>query len=214
VVPFLVISFAGDSNSSEYYPFKVGRKLLYSSNVGIITEVNILPSKAFNGQSFNTVEIVTSKGNNKQSEITYFIEDESGIKLARPLSSNDPVPKVLDEDEWEFAFPLKEGNSWPEKQKSVMFTERIPYTDINVIEKMNDEISVPAGTFKNCMMIKSYFKGKVNLGSYGGEPEINIECYRWYAPGVGQIKYILKESASDPKLGGGEIIMELKSIQN
>jgi hypothetical protein len=79
---------------------------------------------------------------------------------------------------------------------------------------MDDVVTVAAGTFERCMRVRKSFSGKVNLGSYGGNPEVTVERLLWYAPGVGQVKGSIVTKCGNAELGGGEGHFELISYKN
>lgn len=73
------------------------------------------------------------------------------------------------------------------------------YIDLDyVIETMDDTVAVGAGRFTNCMRIKSsgsmYAGG--TLQEFLGIGFIQVEQTEWYAPGVGLIKRVRKESTT------------------
>lgn len=67
-----------------------------------------------------------------------------------------------------------------------------------VVEAMDDTVEVAAGSFTNCMRIKStgsMFAG-ATLKEFLGISFIQIEQTEWYAPGVGLVKRVRKESTT------------------
>lgn len=73
------------------------------------------------------------------------------------------------------------------------------YIDLDyVIETMDDTVAVGAGRFTNCMRIKS--SGSMYAGGalqeFLGIGFIQIEQTEWYAPGVGLVKRVRKESTT------------------
>ena len=65
------------------------------------------------------------------------------------------------------------------------------------IEDLNATVTVPAGTFENC--IKVYGEGSFNayLDSVNGQMEIPMSVEEWYAEGVGLVKQIRYELDGD-----------------
>ncbi len=67
-----------------------------------------------------------------------------------------------------------------------------------VVEAMDDTVDVAAGHFSNCMRVKSsgsMFAG-ATLKEFLGISFIQIEQTEWYAPGVGLVKRVRKESTT------------------
>lgn len=80
------------------------------------------------------------------------------------------------------------------------FQERKKHTiDLDyVIDAMDDTVAVAAGRFTHCMRIKStgsMFAG-ATLTEFLGIHFIQIEQTEWYAPGVGLVKRVRKESTT------------------
>ena len=67
-----------------------------------------------------------------------------------------------------------------------------------VVEAMDDNVEVAAGSFNICMRVKStgsMFAG-ATLKEFLGISFIQIEQTEWYAPGVGLVKRVRKESTT------------------
>lgn len=66
------------------------------------------------------------------------------------------------------------------------------------IEAMDDTVVVAAGRFANCMRVKSSgsISGGAALQEFLGISFVRIEQTEWYAPGVGLVKRVRKESTT------------------
>ncbi len=126
----------------------------------------------------------------------------------------DTSPKIREHDAWELKYPLAAGATWTSIEEVHQLKEQLFVPLTCVIETMDDVVAVPAGTFERCMRIRKSFSAKVNLGSYGGNPEVTVERLSWYAPGVGQIKGSAVTKCSNAELGEGEGYFELISYKN
>ena len=116
------------------------------------------------------------------------------------------------------------GNSWQETKTS-SFKPRISIPIKSTIESINEVVTVPAGTFKGCLKIKSIGSAeKVFGGELVWPPKENAkverERYLWFAPNVGRIKLIFKEKKT--RSGGAtgitlsdyiEVIMQLETFK-
>jgi hypothetical protein len=77
-----------------------------------------------------------------------------------------------------------------------------------IMEKNDDTVTVPAGTFQNCLRLKG-----VCDAANKKDQKVQAELYIWYAPDVGWIKTLRKEQSSDPSLGdGGTFTNQLLAI--
>ena len=151
----------------------------------------------------------------------YLRIDDGGIRLtARETSDGGRVD--LDHDI--FRFPLVVDKKWqdttstralvktgPPQKTEFHISARIPVTAR--IESMTDAVSVPAGNFDKCMRIMLKGSEFINAGNYVGLTIVNINEIDWYAPGVGLVKSVRKESTASKALDRGEIIFELESYR-
>ncbi|MDX1519073.1 MAG: hypothetical protein R3318_03045, partial [Gammaproteobacteria bacterium] len=88
---------------------------------------------------------------------------------------------------------------------------RVPV--VATIESMRDTVKVPAGTFRNCMRIRTEGKAFVDAGNYVGNTVVGVDETSWYAPGVGLVKTVRKETTTKKALDYGEIILELEAFR-
>jgi hypothetical protein len=90
--------------------------------------------------------------------------------------------------------------------------EKIPYTLTSTIESIDETVTVSAGTFKGCVKVKGSGNAQKKLGILG-DAKINVEHYNWFAPGIGTIKSIVKESSNHMMVGSVERAMELEAFK-
>lgn len=83
----------------------------------------------------------------------------------------------------------------------------------STIESVDEVVTVPAGTFKGCVRVKSVGTTKKDVGAFMGIATIIVEHYDWYAPGVGKIKSIVKEKSNHLMVGSGEMTMQLETFK-
>ncbi len=154
----------------------------------------------------------------------YRVNDE-GILLDRNVKHGDFEDEYREIGRYLLRFPLEPGQHWrsntwsrvlikvgPPQKTEFRIVARVP---LHVeIESMNDTIRVPAGTFRNCMRIRSTGKSFVNAGNYVGNTVVGIDETNWYAPGVGLVKSVRKETTTDRALDYGEIILELEDYRS
>jgi hypothetical protein len=80
------------------------------------------------------------------------------------------------------------------------------------IESTDEEITVPAGTFKNCLRIKGVGTTSKNVGFYVGQTDIRVENIEWYAPGAGLVKAVRLETTTSKVLPRGSYELNLTSF--
>lgn len=173
------------------------------------------PKTNLNGILVDTIIVTTKKPSGESvSGKEFSLEDDRGVKSIALQGPRDTSPKIYEHDDWELKYPLATGATWTSTEKVRPLKEQlfVPFTC--VIETMDDVVTVAAGTFERCMRVRKSFSGKVNLGSYGGNPEVTVERLLWYAPGVGQVKGSIVTKCGNAELGGGEGHFELISYKN
>lgn len=154
----------------------------------------------------------------------YFRRDDKGVMLVGREKTVDLETQYTGSSHYIFQYPLQVGSEWqnmiiskaliktgPPQKTEFHIRARVPVTV--KIESMNDSVRVPAGTFSNCMRIT--FKGDafIDAGNYVGMTIVRVSETNWYAPRVGLIKSIRKESTKHRALDKGEIILELESFR-
>lgn len=220
---FLLVALftaSAQGQESEYFPTGEGMRFSYAIIMGDNTEsisgemvITILPRTTLGEHQAIPLSGELFIEGETDSSLVYMESLPEGIKVIASKDPDDPAPKLERKDNWELKFPLAVGNTWVSHEDSIFFRRDVSYPFTNVIEKMDDVVTVPAGTFQKCMKVREHFSGKVNLGSYDGEAEVTVEGTKWYAPGVGLIKSSMREQSPDRRLGaGGQITNELKSI--
>lgn len=133
-------------------------------------------------------------GTLKQKTISFIVQDTGGFQVVARQSLNEPEPRFLPEKFSILKFPLTKGASWTQPAEGLSIH--------NTIEDTAAAVQVPAGTFKNCLLVKKvYFHQKA--------PQNAIqEGLFWFAPGVGNVKVVLKNFPENQ-----EIIQELVSFK-
>jgi hypothetical protein len=82
------------------------------------------------------------------------------------------------------------------------------------IESLDEVVSVPAGRFKNCMMISMSGSTFKDAGNYIGLTLVNVEQTNWYAKGVGLIKMERIETTRNDALDKGTLSIELAKFES
>ncbi len=142
-----------------------------------------------------------------KSNLLFYVLDDTGYYEYAEQKSDMPEPKILENPVYEFKTPCFEGKTWQGNQDTFLLVRKIKVPALFTIEKVDDVVTVPAGTFERCIRIRAYSHVKNSKGTV-----IKFEAFYWYAPDVGYIKSIYKEECSNPALGkGGKYMVDLKS---
>ena len=183
IVAALVLSLSGlmpggarcDELSESYFPLQEGMRWEYNvtSDQGETKKLIItnLAPREVNGKKVTPRKWV-ERGN------TFFElmeKDDTGIyRYAEQKGENAP-PILITPKECHLRFPITQGNSWN-------MTTTVDNSALNLsltIESVSDDVTVPAGSFKDCVKIKQVGENDAGAAVMG---------YEWYAPKVGVVK--------------------------
>jgi ribosomal protein L40E len=208
---YLYFSGSYEKRVETYYPLDEGRKWIYQMRCIKGPESKTAKAMITN-LTFRKLEgkiVIPQKceflegGPKYEYFLTFVTKDTQGIYEFATQSSKDVSPKILKTPNYIIKYPIKIGTSWEVEAWNA--PEILKMT----IEAIDDVVTVPAGTFKNCLRIK----GEGVIKEFGNEIIVNIE--EWYVPGVGRIKYIRKEKGSGGFLTPDyvECVVQLESFE-
>lgn len=195
------------------YPGETNRSELTISNIG---------KQTFDEKSYYVRR--TSSG------IDYFINsDEQGVYREGLRTLVELKPRLDRERRYVLKFPLVEATSWREISRPMVLLRVFPYRErvgeksqvplLYRIESMSSTVSVPAGTFENCIKVIAEGVIEMYTDAVVGQREIPITTEEWYAPNVGLVKQVRYEldglsidSTGTPVFLGGHTSLELASF--
>jgi hypothetical protein len=172
--------------------------------------------KTLEKRAFNDKQVVPyrselsdySTGKNSSS-LNYFVLDETGYYRYAEQTEEMVEPKVLSSPKYQFKAPFALNASWEEEGNTLLMRTRVSGTFVVVVEKIDDVVTVSAGSFENCLRLKSSCEVTNSKNQ-----KVEVKVFNWFAPGVGWVKTIREERSSDPTLGdGGTMTWQLSSIQ-
>jgi hypothetical protein len=181
------------ASAVDYYPLKPGATWEYrvdSSKFGTrkITIRN-LPTREINGKQ------MTPREWKMGGTVNYYLmaRDDLGIYRYGELKSVNGAPEVTTPKVYSLKEPVDRGTTWDIVTKMGDRQVKVNLT----VEKIDDVVQVPAGTFKDCVKIKH--EGKAQPGK--DRPGFAILAYEWYAPGTGLVKSLatIREESKEAK---------------
>lgn len=138
---------------------------------------------------------------NGHSYLLFFSEERDGIFGVAFQGVNDAEPRLLSPPFWWLRPPLRVGQSW---QTAIQLHNNETVVQMrSTIEKTDEVVSVPAGTFQNCLRVRSV----------GSNENRDLEDVTWYAPSVGTIKFMRKDKPHTPSLPVAEVATQLQSYK-
>ncbi len=177
----------GKPSGPEYYPLKEGHRWTYivsrvdGKGKKFTQEVTVPGKDKYKGKEY----IILQQKDKRGKVRSFCIKDNTGVYWKRLSGTSKflvggssvftkPIPILQ--------FPLTVGTKWDWEGtlKVPLFVDKKIKMRCRVVAE--EEIKVPAGTFR-CL--------KIHIHQLRNK-EVSDE-YGWYAPGIGQIKYIGKE---------------------
>ena len=150
--------------------------------------------------------------------------DDTGIHFTSHEKATDGQTTHVNLDHYVFRLPLSVGTEWqdttiaraliktgPPQKTEFHIAAMVPVTAR--IESLTDRVSVPAGSYTDCLRVTLKGDAFTNAGNYVGLTIVTITESNWYAPGVGLVKSVRQETTASKALDRGEISLELESYR-
>lgn len=148
-----------------------------------------------------------------QTFFTYVGEGKDGFYILGQQTPTAPEPELYDPPRYLLRRPVVVGLKWTSESKTQLVQEGTPVTVTLEIQAIDDTVTVPAGTFEGCVKVVSTGQAARNMGAMalGTTANISIEGVDWYAPGVGWVRSVYKETSNHLLAGSGEMNVQLKT---
>lgn len=148
----------------------------------------------------------------QQSHFSFVISDQTGIyEYARqPAGAVDP--EVLPIPSYSLKYPLKAEASWEGTREVNLPLEKVSLTTQTYIESLEDVVTVPAGTFEQCVKTKTMDETSKDLGG-SITANVTLEEQSWFCPDVGMVKSVRKEVGNHLVAGSKQVSIELASFR-
>jgi hypothetical protein len=212
----------GRVRQRDYYRLEEGRIWTYrisrAEEPGIFlpalrARVRNLRSQQLNGHKV-TPQIYTRLGPGRPVRFYsgFATQDEKGVCEIASQTEFDTEPKMNKPPRYIIRYPVEAGTHWQEKEKTWFLSEEVGFVMNYTIHSLDEVVTVPAGTFEHCLMVK--YKGSAKKEFRGlGLVNITVEQMAWFAPGLGLVKSVRRERCDDARAGSGSQITELLSYE-
>ena len=78
------------------------------------------------------------------------------------------------------------------------------------VEALDATVTVPAGSYQNCLKVSGFGETNVDVGNYIGRTVIAVKVEQWYARGIGLVKSLRTETTTADAISKGTLAMELE----
>lgn len=219
IIALFFLFFSVDNCLAEkYHPNNKGRTWQYSvftkhksnSNQGQFS-IKSLGTRKINGKETTAFQL-------NNGTLIFIAEDSKGVYRYAYQTTRDIDPVIDINSEIMFKYPLKIGTSWNDQNTPTLLKDIFFYykeIEINceaTILTKDAIVTVPKGTFENCLKIKYYGSRDVKNRHTGLLDTYIIEAYEWYAPNVGLVKSIVEQSVNDNTKKSNSVISATRVI--
>jgi hypothetical protein len=136
-------------------------------------------------------------------------EDKEGLRVIATQAPDEPEPQVK-EGHFDLRYPLLVGRTWDDTSQAMFLDGRVEVDGESKIESIDDTVTVPAGTYRGCIRVRFTSRDHSELPARLGFGPLHIESLRWFAPGVGMVKYQHDDRSG---AGSGTFTAELKTFK-
>ena len=185
----LMLGFGSCSKSAtSYFPLDQGRVWTYQISMKMpfggernvtMTLTNLAP-RQLDGKTVTPQKMELQFQGESKYSFMYFAEGPGGVVNVADQDSGDVKPIIVNPPSYVLKKPIKTGTAWATTLNPAN-THSGPAKA--TIESTDETVDVPAGTFKQCVMIHIAGNSKQSAGQ---------DEYQWFAPSVGMIKVIDK----------------------
>lgn len=214
VAVILSMGFVTNVSVAEtYYPLKAGATWEYQVMFGagqVSFSMNAMKPRILDGKQ--VIPIQSNFG-----DAYFIIKDSTGVYEFGEQMAEDRAPTIHPQPGYYLKYPLQVGTTWRDETSTFFLNQKVANIPGTLtIETVNDVVTVPAGTFENCIRIKLFAEQTVDMDTregtgmkISGKANIEIEDEQWYAPNVGLVKAIRKESSNHLMFGSAQMTMQL-----
>jgi hypothetical protein len=214
---------ACDRSPKSYQPLEPGTRWTYrvsgtaqhrtrpaSKADGMSYTATVLPARSLDGQT--VTPLLLNLGGRPYT--SFVVEQKNGVFEVAKQPAGETEIETNDVPYCVVPYPPLQGVTCDITQTKLYENTEFTATGWSRIKAENEVVSVPAGTFKNCLRIESEKTATFDLPGEARRVTNTERITEWYAPGVGMVKQILEDRMEPSTLGWGKMTMELASFQS
>lgn len=227
LLPILVAACGRQSDTTSYFPLAPHSEWTYEVTTDIddathksVQVIRTLDARRHDGKpiAVRRSEIDASIG------VEYWLREtpESIERIAQRTDLQDeavfdPSPRTV------LKLPLKAGGTWAAPSVAYTILRKSEYPrelkygkPVSMtynVEALDEEVTVPAGTFRHCARVKGLAELTLYTDPVSGFRKVPITTTEWYCPGVGLTKLERVEPLSTSFFSGGSVKMVLSDYR-
>ncbi|MBW6458458.1 MAG: hypothetical protein K0B52_04765 [FCB group bacterium] len=194
---------------ADYYPLQEG--YVWTYNLGDASKLRTVENFAV--RAIDKKKVIPQKVDERgRTSFSFVVQEKNGVFEYAVQPAGSTAPRVLDTPRCILKYPVRGGTTWQEEASLGVLLESVPYTMTYTIEKKKETLTVPAGTFENCIKVSGSGLVEKDRGVLGAL-KVMVSHEIWYAPKVGMVRSIRKESGNHVLTGTSESIILLESFK-
>ena len=230
MVACLLTACGSDNPGTHYFPLDEGMSWEYKVTKSLGSEQQIKRYSVTNMGAVKLADEYTGESvylrKNSDGTDYYILQDDTGSHRIAKRTIVEHRPR-FDAEERKIlpgSKDLEVGRFWtvetqPYTLRSVEF-HSLPNPGLkrfmmsNEITAIDVAVTVPAGTFENCIEVTGQGEISMYVDPRLGYQDILMTQKEWYAPGVGLVKLVREEPLDLPMFKGGAISFELLNFED
>lgn len=209
-------------DSTDYFPLENGRAWTYDLTTALEGHSPTTETLSVNAREAQNMGGDPAHRRHTSSGNDYWIRsDKTGVYR---IASRNPLDRHTLADEphrYVLQRPYAVGTQWQnlttayvlqrrsEVPKEIRRTHK-PFAMTYTIESMDDGVTVPAGSFRQCMRVGGKAAVRVYVDAQFAWRDIPLITREWYCPGIGLVKMERDEPSPSRFMLGGSITMALR----
>lgn len=217
-----MLTFAGCGGArGTLFPLDAGRSWDYAVTTTVLDEtvrstIEVRALGTVDGED-GPVGVIEYPGNARG----YYVSDADGVRRVAMRRGIDGRVRRDGPTHFILRAPYTVGTKWSLTSQltlveSVFYEagERIRDREIPVtldysIASAGETVTVPAGTFHDCLKVSASGSAVVRVNQGANFGHVDVEHSDWYAPGVGLVRSERRETSGSPYLKAGVYVQEL-----
>ena len=220
-IVFVLLLLGCSGHDDVYYPLDEGRWWYFTTRTTILDETaeqRLVVANIGAGTLDDGARVLIqrqSSGREVHMQKTDRGLERVAVRIPIRADQTPPAPSVILPTDrtvgtsWTTATRLRLIESRTFARQDKLRNRILPLELAMSIGAAEESVTVPAGTFTNCIRIDGSGSRSVRTDRGNAIAKVAVEHHEWYAPGVGLVKATRSESADSPFLKAGYYVQEL-----
>lgn len=220
----LLLLAAGCAERSDYFPLEEGQSWHYQVSMTTRDGTGVKRQRLTNLRPQELDGVRVTPRMSPDGSLLFYQQSDQGV--LRVAVQRGPAAERVPENPPQLVFPadVLPGSRWSGELSTAVLeytgppqrslhSIRVAVPVVHELLRLDDEVRVPAGRFADCALVHTTGMVFVDGGRYIGRARVQVDRLDWYAPGVGLVKTLQRETTDSAFLPFGEYRVELESYR-